>query len=375
MRVAKIELENIRGWKFLELDLAEGISALVGPNAGGKTTVLEALLYSAALESHRTSTDEHLVLRGETAGIIRSVVARTSLPGVASQERLERIELEIRTSGRARTRLGGAPVGRRRDVLGILRATIFSPERVAVVRGDPSERRHFVDELLVQLAPRYHAIIRDYDKALRQRNALLRDIAAGRAKPVGLEAWDEALSKPGGELASGRARAVAALFPEARRSYGQVGEGDELSVRYAPKIEGLDELATPDEWSAAIRATLAERRRDEMIRGTTLAGPHRDDVALEIGGLPARSHSSQGEAWMAAVALVLGAHAAIASRIGELPVLLLDDAFNPLDPVRRDRLAAALPAGAQILISAADGAEVPALLHAKVVTVSKGSVS
>ena len=376
MRLSAITLENFRIWKSLSLAFDGGITALLGGNGSGKTTVLEAAWYAAALGSHRTSTDDVLVRRGQTAGIIRADVTRSVVGG---SERTEKIELEVRTGGRARTKVGGANVPRRRDVLGIMRAAIFAPERVAVVRGDPGDRRRFADDLLVQLHPRYHAVIKEYERALRQRNALLRDVAAGRAHLRGIDAWDEALAKPGGELAAGRAKAIAALAPFAGKAYAAVGEGDDLSVVYAPRTAPSEYSAgsaqpddvSPDVWSEAIRASLLERRRDETIRGTTLAGPHRDDIDISIGGLPARTHASQGEAWMAAVGIVLGAHDAIAAHLGEAPVLLLDDAFNPLDPARRDRLAGALPGGTQILVAAADPAEIPASLGAMLVDVSR----
>lgn len=372
MRLAAIALENFRTWESLALTFDDGVTVIRGPNGSGKTTVLEAAWYAAALGSHRTSADEVLVRRGEVSGFVRADVARSVVGG---GERVEKIELEIRTGGRARTKLGGANVPRRRDVLGVMRAAIFAPERVAVVRGDPGDRRRFADDLLVQLHPRYHAVIKEYERALRQRNALLRDVAAGRAGPQGIEAWDEALAGPGGELAAGRARAVAALAPFAGKAYAAVGEGDELVIAYAPRTSpaGFEPGATeppPAEWTAAILGTLKERRRDEMVRGTTLAGPHRDDLSISIGGMPARTHASQGEAWMAAVGIVLGAHDAIGAHLGEAPVLLLDDAFNPLDPARRYRLAGALPVGAQILVTAADPAEIPDTLEAAGVDVA-----
>jgi DNA replication and repair protein RecF len=352
VRVAAVSLTSFRGWSSLALEPPAGVVVLAGPNASGKTSVLEALWYTAALRSHRTSTDEHLVRRGEEASIVRVSVVREN------SDRAELVELEIRASGRARAKLGGAPVTRRRDVLGALRAALFAPERVEVVRGDPGARRSFADELLVQLHPRYHAVARAYDRALRQRNALLRDVVAGRAGPAGLEAWDEALAAPGGELCAGRAAAIASLVPFAGKAYAMVGEGDDLGVAYAPNVAPPPD-ASPAAWTQAIRERLNARRPDELVRGTTLAGPHRDDLEITIGGLPARTHASQGEAWMAAVAMVLGAHDAIGDAIGEPPVLLLDDAFSPLDPRRRERLASALPPGAQILLSAADPAEVP----------------
>ena len=349
MRLAALELLNFRLWGELSLSFPTGNIALVGPNASGKTSILEAIWYAASLGSHRASSDSTLVRSGETSAIVRATVEGNG--------RSDLLELEVVTAGRPRTKLGGSPVGRRRDVLGTLRAAIFAPERVAVVRGDPSERRRFADELLVQLHPRYHAVIREYERALRQRNALLRD-AGGRA-PSGLEAWDEAIATPGGELCAGRSDAVRALEPAAARAYRSVGGETELAVAYLPKVDMPDLGAPPEAWADAIRRGLAARRADELARGTTLVGPHRDDLELKIGGLPARSHASQGEAWLGALALVLGAHEAIAQQIGVAPVLLLDDAFSLLDPDRRERLGRALPADAQLVATASDPRELP----------------
>jgi DNA replication and repair protein RecF len=296
------------------------------------------------------------VKQDESAAVVRAEVERNA--------RTERVELEIVTKGRARAKLGGAPVGRRRDVLGVLKASIFAPERVAVVREDPSDRRRFADEILIQLHPRYHGVIRDYERALRQRNALLRDHAAGRASIDGIEAWDEALIAPGAELAAGRAKAIARLAPRAREAYQAVGGGSSFTVGYIPNVPEPAAQDDPAGWAASMRARLTERRNDEIVRGVTLVGPHRDDLLIEIAGMPARTHASHGEGWLAAMALVLGAHEAVGESIGEQPVLLLDDPFTLLDPERRERMADALPADAQILLTAADPREIPAGLGA-----------
>ncbi len=349
MRVAAIELSNFRSWRELSFSLPDGPLALVGANGSGKTSVLEAIWYAAALGSHRTSIDAVLVRSGESAGIVRVNVERDG--------RRELIELEIVTRGRARAKLSGGAVTRRRDILGTLRASIFAPERVAVVRGDPGDRRRFADELLVQLHPRYHAVIREYERALRQRNTLLRE--AGGRVPAGIEAWDEALAEPGGQLAAGRQDAIAALAPTAARAYGAVGGDTVLGIRYAPRASPDEDAASPEAWTGAIRRGLEERRSDEIARGVTLVGPHRDDVAVRIGELAARPHASQGEAWLAALALVLGAHETIAKHVGHEPVLLLDDAFSLLDPERRERLGRALPVDAHVIITASDERECP----------------
>jgi DNA replication and repair protein RecF len=364
VRLAALELVDFRLWKDLRLTFPQGNVAFVGPNATGKTSILEATWYAATLGSHRASADSVLVRTSKEAGIIRA--------SVDNQGRVDLIELELVTRGRARTKLGGSPVGRRRDVLGTVRASLFAPERVAVVRGDPGERRRFVDELLVQLHPRYHAVIREYERAVRQRNSLIRD-AGGRA-PAGLDAWDEAVAGAGGELSAGRAEAIAMLAPAATNAYRSVGGERTLHARYIPRLAPPDGESTAERWTQTIREGLLARRTDELARGTTLVGPHRDDVELAIGELPARTHASQGEAWLAALALVLGMHSALTDRMGAEPVLLLDDAFSLLDPERRERLGASLPAHTQVLATASDERELPASQRWRVARVTVAGV-
>jgi len=350
VRLAALELSDFRLWNELRFTLPTGPLAFVGPNASGKTSILEAIWYVASLSSHRASADAVLVRSGASAGIVRATVEH--------EGRSDLVELEIVTHGRPRTKLGGSPVSRRRDVLGILRGAIFAPERVAVIRGDPSDRRRFVDELLVQLQPRFHAVIREFERALRQRNALLRE-AGGRA-PVGLEAWDEAVAVPGGDLCAGRADTIRALAPAAAIAYRDVGGEAELGVGYTPKTAAPADGSDAAAWTQAIRTGLSARRNEEVARGTTLVGPHRDDLEIAIGGLPARTHASQGEAWLGSIGLVIGAHRAIAERTGTEPVLLLDDAFSLLDPERRERLGRTLPPEAQVIVTASDDRELPA---------------
>lgn len=357
MFLRAIELSTFRVWKSVRVDFDERATVLLGGNGTGKTSIIEAAWYTASLSSHRTSVDATMVSMDERAAVVRASVERAG--------RTESVELEIVTGGRARATRGGASVPRRRDVLGVLRASIFAPERVAVVREDPSDRRRFIDEVLVQLHPRYHAIIREYDRALRQRNSLLREHAAGRRSLSGIEAWDEALLGPGAELAAGRAKAVGLLAPYARPAFEAVGGGTPFEVSYVPNVPPPDERTLIEGWATSMRARLEERRQDEMVRGVTLVGPHRDDLAMTMAGMPARTHASHGEGWLAALALVLGAHRAVADSVGEHPVLLLDDPFTLLDPGRRVLLVDALPPEAQVIVTAADPNEVPDELGAR----------
>lgn len=363
MWLARLELNGFRCWDELDLALPPGRTALVGGNATGKTSIVEAAWYAATLSSHR-APDPALVTRGRENAVVRAHVDRAG--------RRQTVELEIRARGASRAQLGGSPVRRKREILGVLRASMFAPERVAVVRGDPGERRRFLDELILQLSPRMHATMREYDRALRQRNALLKE--AGGREPSALEAWDAALASAGGEIFAYRADAARALTPHAAAAWRTVAGGEELLIAYHPNVAEPAPHASPGAWEQAILARLAERRRDEIVRAISLVGPHRDDVALDIGDLPSRAHASQGEAWLIALALVLGMRAAIAERTGEEPVLLLDDALEPLDPARRERVTEALPQASQTIITAADPGAVPGVLGAHVFAVEPGSV-
>jgi DNA replication and repair protein RecF len=362
VHLAAIELNGFRCWNELALTLPEGRVAIVGANASGKTAIVEAAWYAATLASHR-APDSALVMRGRSSAVLRAQAVHQGRP--------QTIEMEIRTQGASRVHLGGAPLRRKREVLGVLRASLFAPERIAIVRGDPLDRRRFLDEVLMQLTPRLYATMRDYDRVLRQRNALLRE-AGGRAPP-GLDAWDASLAGPGGELAAARAEALGALAPHASAAWEAIAGSGTLHTAYAPNIpdQGTATLAT--EWAKAMLARLSERRSDELLRGVTLVGPHRDDVVVEIDRLPARTHASQGEAWLASFALVIAAHRLLAERSGEEPVLLLDDALEPLDPARRERVGNALPA-AQTIVTAADPGAVPTRFGAHVIEIADGAV-
>jgi DNA replication and repair protein RecF len=287
------------------------------------------------------------------------------------------VDLELRPGTGVRGRVNGAPVPRARDLLGVVRATVFAPEDLGLVRGDPEERRRFLDTLATQRLPRYHGSRQDYDRVLRQRNTLLRS-AAGRLPASGLatlEVWDEKLASAGAEIWSERLRLVAALTPRVELAYQRLaGRDDAVEVAYVSSVAGTW-LADPDpaKLAQALRERLVADRAREVERGLTLSGPHRDDLALAVRGLPARTHASHGEAWSLALALRLGSHRLL-SEEGEEPVLLMDDVFAELDRQRRDRVAEAALAAEQAVITAAVAEELPTTINAAVFHVEPGSV-
>jgi DNA replication and repair protein RecF len=354
VQVRAVSITNLRSWPQLSLSLT-GSTVLLGGNGVGKTTVLEAIVYAATLRSHRTSSDQTLIRQGTDQAVIRVEVERAT--------RIEKIELEINARGRNRAQLGGAPVSAMREIVGVLRMSLFAPERTEVIRGDPSQRRDFADELLVMLHPRYARTLKEYDQVVRQRNKLLRAAIEHGIEPVGIESWDVQLIELGSQICEGRARALEALAPFATQAYKDVG-GDEFTVGYEPRCEHPGQGATVQDWARVLQEKLQQRQALERVRGTTLAGPHRDDLSILINDLPARAHASHGEGWLAALALSLAAHACISQVLSETPVLLLDDPFTLLDPARRERLVGALPQG-QVLITAADPNEIPPSLQAE----------
>ena len=371
MRLERLELVDFRNHDRVAVDLPEGVSVLVGPNGVGKTNLLEAIGYLATLGSHRVGQDAALIRAGAESAVIRSVVWRAG--------RRLLVDLELRPGTGVRGRVNGAPVPRARDLLGVVRATVFAPEDLGLVRGDPEERRRFLDTLAVQRLPRYHGSRQDYDRVLRQRNTLLRS-AGGRlpgSALATLEVWDEKLASAGAEIWSERLRLVAALTPRVELAYQRLaGRDDAVDVAYVSSVAGPgspDPDPDPAKLAQALRERLVADRAREVERGLTLSGPHRDDLALALRGLPARTHASHGEAWSLALALRLGSHRLLTEE-GEEPVLLMDDVFAELDRQRRDRVAEAALAAEQTVVTAAVPEELPGELGAAVFHVEPGSV-
>jgi DNA replication and repair protein RecF len=369
MRLERLEVVDFRNHDEAAVELPPGVSVLVGANGVGKTNLLEAIGYLATLGSHRVGQDASLIRAGAASAVLRAAVRRAG--------RRLLVDLELRPGSGVRGRVNGSPVPRARDLLGIVRATVFAPEDLGLVRGDPEERRRFLDTLATQRLPRFHGSRQDYDRILRQRNTLLRS-AGGRlpgSAVATLEVWDEKLAAAGAELWAERLRLVAALVPRVEGAYHRVaGRDDAVEIAYVSSVAGV---AGPDPDPAKLAQALRERlvhdRAREVERGLTLSGPHRDDLALGLRDLPARTHASHGEAWSLALALRLGSHRLLAEE-GEEPVLLLDDVFAELDRRRRDRVAEAARAAEQAVITAAVAEELPPELDAAVFHVEPGSV-
>jgi DNA replication and repair protein RecF len=362
MYVRHLSVADFRSWQAVDVDFDAGPVVLLGANGQGKTNLVEALGYLSTLSSHRVSTDAPLVRAGAERAVVRAAVV--------ADERELRVEVEI-TPGRSnRAKLNGAPVARPREVLGALRVVLFAPEDLAVVRGDPAERRSFVDDLVIARTPRLAGVRADYERVLKQRAALLKSAAAARRSgDLGtLDVWDGHLAEHGAQLMWARLAAIQALRPYAAAAYAQVAPSSAaLTVQYvtslAAAVPGLgdDPLPEPAVLEAALLAELAKARPAELERGVNLVGPHRDDVDLGIGELPVRGYASHGEGWSVALALRLGSYELLRSdRLpGGDPVLILDDVFAELDGERREQLALAASKAEQAIVTAAVAGDVP----------------
>lgn len=364
MHLRHLAVTDFRSWDRAELPLRPGVTVLVGPNGVGKTNLVEAVGYVATLGSHRVATDAPLIRRGAERAVVRVAVVHHG--------RELTVELEI-TSGRAnRARVNRAPVGKVRDVLGILRTVLFAPEDLALVRGDPAERRRFLDDLLVSRHPRYAGVRADYDRVLRQRSALLKTARAGGDLRT-LDVWDGHLARHGAALLAGRLELVAGIAPLAVEAFAEVAPtSDPIAVRYRSALEEGGELpGTPAELEALLLDELAHVRRQEVERGVCLVGPHRDDLDLRLGAGPAKGYASHGESWALALALRLASYRLLCADDVE-PVLILDDVFAELDSRRRRALAEVARRAEQVIVTAAVDEDVPEGLDGARFAVSRG---
>jgi DNA replication and repair protein RecF len=409
--VAHLSLTDFRSYPSLELGLEPGVTAFVGPNGQGKTNLVEALGYVATQSSHRVASDAPLVRSGATRAIVRCAVHR--------DDRRALVELEINPGRANRARLNRSPVSRARDVLGLLRTVLFAPEDLALSKGDPSERRRFLDDLLVARAPRFAGVRADYDRVLKQRGALLRTAAQARRGSRSarrhesdtafatagagdvlstLDVWDAHLARHGAELLRARLELVEALRPLVAGAYAALAPTSApatLAYRSTLSTGGDDDEGVPEREAAGERGsfdtqtlstdlgkTLEERLRERLLevrpseleRGVTLVGPHRDDLILGLGDLPARGYASHGESWSFALALRLAAYDLLRADGGD-PVLILDDVFAELDSQRRRRLSEIVAPAEQVLITAAVPDDVPPELTGARFDVAEGSVT
>jgi len=353
-----VELTDFRNHPKTRVeDVPEGLIAAVGANGEGKTNLLEGIAFLFFLVSPRASSTEPLVRRGAEAAYLRGEIQTVGGRVL--------VEVEIPGHGANKVQVNRSPVRRKRDLRRQVRAAFFGPEDLDVVRGDPSQRRRFMDEAVTSLWPLKESALTAYDRTLRQRNRLLKEWE-GRGAPADLEAWDAEMVQNGSALLRLRGDAVARLSPGAQEEFAALS-GSGLACEYRPSVwgENLEE---------AFRARLAERRSDELTRRTSLVGPHRDDLELAVRDLGARAFASHGEAWAAALCLRLGLGSAIEAEVGEPPVLLLDDPFSALDPRRGGQVAERLAGRGQVVVTVADEAHVPAKAEA-VWDVSAGAVT
>ena len=336
MRLDRVWLTDLRSYATAEVELAPGLTALLGDNGQGKTNLLEAVAWLATLGSFRGAPNDALVRQGAERAVIRAEGER--------EGRAILLEAEIVPSGRNRVLVNRQPLKKARDLLGVVRVSVFSPDDLGLIKGGPSERRRYLDDALVASHPRYDALRSEVDKVLKQRNALLKGVGGRLDESAGftLDVWDAKLVESGGALADARRNLLARLAPVLSETYDAVAHGPaEVGVAYAA------------DWAdVGLAEALAAARKDDVRRGVSTVGPHRDDVDLQIGGMPARTHASQGEQRSLALALRLAAHHVITAVTGTSPILLLDDVFSELDPDRSDALLANLPEGQTLLTSA-----------------------
>ncbi|MFE2426300.1 DNA replication/repair protein RecF [Streptomyces sp. NPDC059373] len=378
MHVAHLSLADFRSYARVEVPLDPGVTAFVGPNGQGKTNLVEAVGYLATLGSHRVASDAPLVRMGADRAIVRAAVVQG--------DRQQLVELEINPGKSNRARINRSSQVRPRDVLGIVRSVLFAPEDLALVKGDPGERRRFLDELLTARAPRLAGVRSDYERVLKQRNTLLKSAAMARRHGGGtgragdsalttLDVWDQHLARVGAELLAYRLDLVHALQPLADKAYEQLAPGGgPLALEYRSSIgERIAVASGREELFAALMEALGESRKQEIERGVTLVGPHRDDLVLKLGQLPAKGYASHGESWSYALALRLASYDLLRAD-GNEPVLVLDDVFAELDEKRRKRLAELVAPGEQVLVTAAVDDDVPDVLVGARFVVEDGTV-
>jgi DNA replication and repair protein RecF len=361
VHVRRLGLRDFRSWAQIDLDLEPGRTVFVGPNGFGKTNLIEALWYSSTLGSHRVATDAPLVRVGAQRAVVSTIVV--------SDGRELAVDLEINAGRANKALLNRSPVRSAREVLGVLRSVLFAPEDLALVRGDPGDRRRYLDELATTRRPQVAAIRADYDKVVRQRTALLKTAAGARRRSDRgvvdtLDVWDGHLAEHGAQLIAARVDLVNELCPEVEKAYQLLAPASRpASIRYRSGVELVEHetaagTGSAELFEAALLDALARRRDAELERGVCLVGPHRDDLELRLGDQVAKGFASHGESWSMALALRLAAYELLRADGGD-PVLLLDDVFAELDNARRQALANVAASAEQVLVTAAVQEDIP----------------
>ena len=360
MKISHLSLQDFRSYKNLELPLNEGTHIFIGENGEGKTNIVEAIMYLALLSSHRISTDAPLIKLGAERGYIRAKVS--------DQDRDTLIELEINNGKANRAKVNQNPVRSQRAISGIVKAICFSPEDLDLVRGDPSERRSFLDHLLIQRNPRLGGVISDYEKALKQRNTLLK----ARAPESTLAPWNEHLANFGGEIIAARLKLIRELIPHLMNSYENISVKKQPSLEYKSNLDNLTE--DKEDNKSEILRKIEEVGFQERERGVSLVGPHRDDLLLNLGEHPVKGFASHGESWSIALSLRLASYQLLKAD-GDNPILILDDVFSELDEKRRERLVVLTNTAEQTLITVAVANDLPSELTGSRYQVANGLVT
>lgn len=375
MFVTHLSLADFRSYTLVEVPLAAGVTVFTGANGQGKTNLVEAIEFLATLGSHRVAAEAPLVRAGAERAIVRARVQA----GLKDPRNLV-LEIEIIPGRANKAALNRSPLRRPRDLLGALRVVLFSPEDLAIVKGDPSERRRFIDELVTARWPRLAGVRADYDRVLKQRSTLLKSLSGRGPRGVGedalttLDIWDGQLAALGAELVAARLVTLAELGPLLASAYADIAPTNNVAAAAYKSSAQVSAEQSIAELAAELETRMRERRGQEIARGLCLVGPHRDDITLTLGDLPTKGYASHGESWSMALGLRLAGFALLRAD-GVEPVLILDDVFAELDETRRERLAELIGGAEQVLITAAVAADVPPALSGRRFTVQSSTVA
>lgn len=360
MRINQLSLTNFRSYPQLDLTFEPGATTFIGDNGSGKTNIVEAIIYLSFLSSHRVSQNQPLIFLGAEQAIIRAEIERDN--------RVLQVDLEINLHKANRAQLNKNPVRSQREILGACQSVYFSPEDLDLVRGDPSNRRDFLDRLLITRSPRMAGVISDYERVVKQRNALLKT----RSPQSSLIPWNEQLVAIGAVITTERINLCRVLNPWVKENYANLNEVRPMEISYkSPTLNLVNDINQNIE---ILSDRLQEIQYQEVERGVTLVGPHRDDLHLQLGEFPAKGYASHGESWSVAISLRLAAFNLLKSE-GAEPILILDDVFSELDTPRRMQLMKATQMAEQTIITAAVEGDLPPGLESARRYIQLGRVS